>query len=185
MAIYKSTKKVMLLALTITVLFTFTNTEKVISDEVLSRERLQNRVNVFNDWYSKLNPSSKVEARLMEDDKIHLFSKTNIKAEDAYLVFNKNMTINSQLIYDTQLGSLIKSLEEEYGWDDYLKLVFYLINEIANPESQWKPYLDLLPRQPDSIAFDFWKRKLPIEEEFMHLPILSKINIKIFFIHLN
>lgn len=175
MAFSKSLKKAMLLALTITILFTFINSTKVISEEILSKDRLQSRVKVFNEWYAKLNPSSKVEAKLSSDNKIHLISKTDLKSEDAYLVLNRNLTIHPQLIYDTKIGTFVRSLEEKYGFDDYLNMAFYLLHEMGNPESKWKSYLDVLPRQPESIAFNYWKRKAPIEEELLNTPILSII----------
>jgi hypothetical protein len=81
--------------------------------------------------------------------------------------------IHSDLIYQTKLGSIIKVLEEKYGYNDYVNLVFFLLNEMSNPESQWKPYLDLLPRRPASIAFKYWERKSWIEDELLHVPILS------------
>jgi len=173
MAFKKVFHKAMLLALSVILLSNFINSEKVIAGEILSDDRLQNRVKVFNEWYSKLNPTAKVEAKLSQDNKIHLYAKADLKAEDTYLTVNRNLTINPQSIYETKIGTGVKSLEEQYGFDDYLNMAFYILHEISNPESKWKPYLDILPRQPNSLAFDYWKRKTPIEEEFINTPILS------------
>jgi len=173
MAFKKVFHKAMLLALSVILLSNFINSEKVIAGEILSDDRLQNRVKVFNEWYSKLNPTAKVEAKLSQDNKIHLYAKADLKAEDTYLTVNRNLTINPQSIYETKIGTFVKSLEEQYGFDDYLNMAFYILHEISNPESKWKPYLDILPRQPNSLAFDYWKRKTPIEEEFINTPILS------------
>ena len=174
MAITKLLKKAVLLAFSVIILSSYINTSKVISEEILTTDRLQNRVKAFNDWYAKLNPTSKVEAKLSQDNKIHLLAKTDLKAEDAYMTLNRNLTIHSQLIYDTKPGPFVRSLEEKYGFDDYLNMLFYIIHEIGNPESEWKAYLDILPRQPESISFNYWSRKTPIEEELINTPILSK-----------
>ena len=61
-----------------------------------------------------------------------------------------------------------------YGYNDYANIVFYLMNELANPESEWKPYLDILPRQIKTPAFKYWEKKAWLEEELLNIPILSK-----------
>ena len=175
MALTKTLKKTMLIAFSILILCSSINSSNIISEEVLSRERMYNRVKVFNEWYAKLNPNAKVEAKLSQEGKVHLAAKSDLKAEDSYLTLNRNVIIHPQLIYDTKIGTYVKSLEEKYGYDDTLNMVFYLLNEIGNPESKWKAYLDILPRKPESFAFDYWNRKAPIEEELLNTPVLSKI----------
>jgi hypothetical protein len=81
--------------------------------------------------------------------------------------------IHSDLIYNTPFGSAMKVLEGKYGYNDYVNLVFFLINEMGNPQSEWKAYLDLLPRKPASIAFKYWEKKAWIEDELLNVPILS------------
>lgn len=147
--------------------------QKLISEEILSLDDLEIRIKRFNDWYFKLNPSSKVGSKLNLDGKIILFAKENLIAGNSYLTINKNLTLHSQLIHETPLNSFIRNLEEKYGFDDYLNIIFYLLHEMSNPNSHWKPYLDILPRQPESIAFNYWKRKIHIEEELLNTPILS------------
>jgi hypothetical protein len=44
---------------------------------------------------------------------------------------------------------------------------------MGNENSEWKAYLDILPRQIDNFAFNYWERKTPIEEELLHTPFLS------------
>lgn len=170
-------KKIIILFSTILLLnnlIKFTN-QKAISQEIISKQKLETTVKAFNNWYLKLNPSSKVEAKLNSEAKIRLSAKENLKEEDAYLNLNKSLTLHSQLVYETPLDDYVRNLEEKYGFDDYLNIVFYLLHEIANPASRWKPYLDVLPRQPESIAFNYWLRKGPIEEELLNTPVLSML----------
>ena len=174
MALSKILKNTMLIAFSVLILCSTINSSKVISEEVLSRERMHNRVKVFNEWHAKLNPNAKVEAKLSQEGKVHLAAKADLKAEDAYLTVNRNAIINPQLIYDTKIGTFVKSLEEKYGYDDTLNMAFYLLNEMGNPDSQWKAYLDILPRKPESFAFNYWERKAFIEEELLNTPVLSK-----------
>jgi hypothetical protein len=153
------------------------NSKMNIWDEVISPERLVTRLNTFNKWYSDFTGSeSLVEARLTSDPewtRIGLFAKSEIKADDIILSINRSKLIKADLIYETKLGNLIKSLEEQYGYDDYTNFVFYLLHEMSNKESQWKPYLDLLPRQLTTIAFKYWDKKSWVEDELLHTPILS------------
>lgn len=169
----KAWNKALLMAIALVAMTCLVNSSKNFAEEVLTVDRLQNRVKAFNEWYEKLNPSSKVEAKLSQENKIHLQAKENLKAEDAYLTLNKNLTIHSHLIHDTKISTFVKNLEEKYGYDDYVNMLFFLLHEMGNPQSEWKPYLDILPRQIDSIAFNYWKRKQPIEEELLNTPILS------------
>lgn len=174
MALSKIMRNAMLIAVSILILCSSINTSKVISEEVLSRERMHNRVKVFNEWYAKLNPNAKVEAKLNQDAKVLLAAKADLKAEDAYLTVNRNMIIHPQLVYETKIGDFVKTLEQKYGYDDMVNMAFYLLHEMGNPESKWKPYLDILPRKPESFAFNYWDRKGPIEEELLNTPVLSK-----------
>lgn len=174
MTFSKLMRNTMLLAVSVLIICSTIKASKSISEEVLSRERTFNRVKVFNEWYAKLNPNTKVEAKLSQDGKIHLAAKADLKGEDAFLTVNRNVIIHPQLIYETKIGDFVKSLEETYGYDDTLNMVFYLVHEMGNPESKWKPYLDILPRKPENFAFNYWDRKAPIEEELLNTPVLSK-----------
>jgi hypothetical protein len=169
------------LAMGIIILTGISNCERIIHSEVLSPERFNNRLKAFNEWYSKLNPSSKVEAKLGDDNKLHLISKTQIKAEETYITVDRNLTIHPELVYNTKIGNFLSDLQKTYGYDDHLNMVLYLVHEMGNPDSFWKPYLDILPRQIDNLAFKYWDRKVPIEEELLHTPFLSK-KIIIFYI---
>ena len=155
------------------------NSKKVIWEEVISPERLRTRLTNFNKWYADFTGKEpKVEARLTEDPdwtRVGLFAKSNIQADEVYLTIDRSKLIKADLIYDTKVGSLIKALEEQYGYDDYTNFVFYLLHEMNNKDSEWKAYLDLLPRQPTTIVFKYWDKKAWVEEELLHTPILSNI----------
>ncbi len=68
----------MIAALAILTLAIQVTTKHVIWDEQLSADRLSKRVDNFNEWYKKLNPSAKVSAKLRGDE-IILVSNENIK----------------------------------------------------------------------------------------------------------
>jgi len=164
----------------ISVILCLVCTKVVIWDEIISEERLLTRVKNFNAWYEKFNPgSNKVEARLTKDPnfmRIGIYAKEHIRLDDVYLKFDRSKLIRSDHIYETPIGAVIKKLESLHGYDDYTNILFYLLHEIHNKNSEWKPYLDLLPRQPTSIAYKYWERKDWIEDELINMPILSITN---------
>lgn len=163
------------LALGLIILLGVANSEKIYKDEFISADRFNNRLRNFNEWYSKFNPSAKVEARMGNDKKVHVYAKSALRAEETYMNFNRNLTINPDMVYDLKIGTFVKELEEQYGYDDYLNMVLFLVHEMANEKSEWKPYFDVLPRKIDTLAFNYWDRKTPIEEEMLHTPILSNL----------
>jgi hypothetical protein len=154
---------------------------RIISDEQISIDDLKTRITAFNKWYKQFNPSAKVEAGLTKDNKLGLFATEEIKVRikdlikkgENYLFLERKHIIDHRLVYDTKIGPLIKKAEQERGYSDYTNNIFYLLHEMDNPSSQWKPYLDLLPRQPSSLLFNYWKIRGPIEEELPHTPVLS------------
>ena len=48
-------------------------------DQQLSRNEISERVDSFNQWYKSINPSSKLETRLTENNNIRVFSSEEIK----------------------------------------------------------------------------------------------------------
>jgi hypothetical protein len=48
-------------------------------DEHISKERLERRVETFNQWYKKLNPESKVYVKITEDLQVALHANEDLK----------------------------------------------------------------------------------------------------------
>ena len=72
---------------------------------------------------------------------------------------------------------MIRSLEETQGQDEVTFLVLFLLEEIKNPKSIWKPYLDMLPRQLPGIAFRYWSKNKDFESEVRSMPIVGKFQL--------
>lgn len=60
-------------------IFSSTINTFAIWDQQLSRNELSERVNSFNQWYRTINPKSKLETRLAENNNINVFSTEEIK----------------------------------------------------------------------------------------------------------
>ena len=54
-------------------------TSSLIWDEQISKEELNLRVKTFNVWYTKLNPTTKLVARVTEDNTVRAYALENIK----------------------------------------------------------------------------------------------------------
>ena len=146
-----------------------------IREEVISNEELEKRVVKFNQWYHELNPETKhLEARLTEDGTIKLFTNQKINENDFYFTVNKQQMIRNIEVYNTKYETTLQELEETYGFDDIANFAIMLISEIHNPESKWKPYLDILPRTPLSLLNDYWNTKTWIEETLKNTSIPKK-----------
>jgi len=83
------------------------------------------------------------------------------------------MFITPNLIYDTKFGEFMLEVESKYGFDDFTNLIIYLIEEMHNPDSKWRPYLDIIPRNPVSICHNYWNISRAVEPEILQLPIAS------------
>jgi hypothetical protein len=176
--------KMILFSLAVVSIIGMAATKHNIWDENITPDRLNHRVKAFNDWYNQINDNSrnggvKVQAQKQADNRIGLVARENLNFDDVYLKLDKKHMIGADLIYDTNIGPLIKQIEHAYGYDDYTNMVFYLLHEMNKTDSTWKPYLDVLPRQPESIAFKYWDKKNWIEQELLHTPILSNIFLKL------
>jgi hypothetical protein len=68
-----------ILLLGVTILQVY-SAKKVIADETISSERLDRRIEAFNKWYEKLNPSTKVYAGKTNDHMgLGLFAKETLQ----------------------------------------------------------------------------------------------------------
>ena len=83
--------------------------------------------------------------------------------------------ITHSFLHSTKYAEVMKETEQNYGYDDLVNFSLILISEKFNPESKWKPYLDLLPPKPSGLLFDFWNNKPWMESTFKNLGVLSKI----------
>lgn len=154
----------------------FLSISNSISKETVSTEELEKRVAAFNKWYHEFNPNSKnLEARLDKDGRIKLYSTENIKQESELISANKSQFITYNDIYETKYGEVLKEVEETYGFDDYVNIALTLLIEKNNPESKWKPYLDILPATPHSLLWNYWDNKVWVEAYLENTSIPSKL----------
>jgi hypothetical protein len=68
---------------------------------------------------------------------------------------------------------MIRTIEEKHGQDEITFMILFLLDELKNPNSAWKPYLDLLPRQLPGLAFRYWTKNKAFENGVKTMPIIG------------
>lgn len=173
MSINKQINKSLLLILIALVIFSSINTNNI-QDEVISTEELSKRVTVFNDFYHKLNPSSKhLELRVV-DGSVKLFTNKDVNENEEYLVIDREQMIDNEYIYRTKYAETIEEIEEMYGFDDMVNYALSLLIEKFNPDSKWKPYMDILPTKIDNMLDGFWEKRKYTEDILKGTTLVSK-----------
>lgn len=149
-----------------------------IGKEELSLEELSARVKVFNNWFHTKYPDyNYLEARVNADGLVRTYTTRDIKEDDVFLKLQKDMVLRNVDIYSTKYSESLREAEEFYGYDDITNFALLLIAEKHNPESQWKPYLDLLPAKPHTLLYDYWNNKLWVEHNLGNISLASKLNL--------
>lgn len=143
-----------------------------LSKDTFSDENLPELIKKFNEFYHRINPSaSHLELRLdlVDESKpdglkeINLHTTKNINLNEEYATITNEHMITPSDIYNTKYSDTMGEIEELYGYDDMTNMTLMLILEKFNPDSKWKPYLDLLPKRPSNLISDFWNDKDWIE----------------------
>lgn len=80
-----------------------------------------------------------------------------------------------QLSEYPKLEAVVNETMEINGFDDYMNILIIFLEEFFNPESKFKPYFDILPRQLLTLAFKYWDRSKVIEKEIGQFPINSNL----------
>lgn len=151
-----------------------------ISKEELSTEELNNKVKIFNDWFHNKYPNlDYLEARIIEDGTIRTFTTKQIKEDEVFLTLNKDMILRNIDIYSTKYADVLREVEEFYGYDDITNFALLLVIEKHNPDSHWKPYLDLLPSKPQTLLYNYWDNKLWVEHNLGNIALASKFSINL------
>lgn len=146
-----------------------------ISKQRISREEYKKRVMAFNEWYHNLNPTSAhLELRVDESGRARLHTLKDIKKGENYIEFTQSNIISQELIYDTPYAAPLKEMEQFYGYNDITNLLLYIVGEKFNERSFWKPYLDILPSQPNNLLFHWTSMRKELEPIVQNTGIHSR-----------
>lgn len=165
-----------IIILTLIALFISTSTKTIY--EKLSNDQIRENLVKFNKWFQEKtntldNPS--VELRLTSDGSVGVFSTKDFNKDDLLFTFSTQLVLSAESIYTGKYTEFVKDLEKKYGYDELTYFVILLIEEFYNPNSHWRPYLDILPRIPLSPIHDYWNNSKWLEPELMGSTVLRKL----------
>jgi protein-histidine N-methyltransferase len=128
---------------------------------------LQERVDLFNQWFSKLSPAPKpmmvTAAAVPGGMRIGVLTTSDVPKEQVYLGVPPTAIMDERTANDCPvLGPVFQALRKRFPrGDSFHELLFHLVREavVLKEQSFWWPYLQLLP-SPDETAFPvFWSRQ--------------------------
>lgn len=165
-----------IIVLTLIALFISTSTKTIY--EKLNSSQIQENLVKFNKWFQEKtntlnNPS--VELRVTSDGSIGVFSTKDFNKDDLLFAFSTELVLSAESIYTGKYSDFVKDLEKKYGYDELTYFVILLVEEFYNPNSHWRPYLDILPRIPLSPIHDYWNNSKWLEPELMGSTVLRKL----------
>ncbi|MDR3736658.1 MAG: SET domain-containing protein [Acidobacteriaceae bacterium] len=69
-----------------------------------------------------------------------------INPSEVFLQVPHSLIITPQSGKELEIGAKILKANVKLNWDYLVYITIFLMNEMHNPESKWKPYLDVYPR---------------------------------------
>lgn len=70
----------------------------------------------------------------------------SINQSEVFLEVPQQLIITPQTGKQIDIGSKILKASVKLNWDYLVYITVFLMNEMHNPDSKWKPYLDVYPR---------------------------------------
>eukprot|EP00984_Skeletonema_dohrnii_P015496 scaffold6714_cov75-Skeletonema_dohrnii-CCMP3373.AAC.10 len=132
----------------------------LIDDETLkpfvmeaSDDDLQAKLTSFNTFMNSLNlPVNKIRAQAVEGMRLGAIATEDLESEEAYISLPPNAVIDATTAVaeaetsSPRLAALLKKLDSPQS-DGFDVMLVYLLHErfVRKDESEWWPYLDLLP----------------------------------------
>lgn len=150
--------------------------KKVIWDERIGLNELEQRVRRFNEWYRSIDEGIPLELKVNpigESYRLSVHATREIKENEPLIEFSEDTMITAKSVYNTKYAEFLKQTEEMYGYDDMLNFLIYILSEFYEPNSKWSAYFDLVPRQPSNLAHDYWNQSKRIEDEIKEYSIAS------------
>lgn len=87
-----------------------------------------------------------IRMKYYEPDFRGVHAVQEIKQSEIFLNVPQNLIISPKLGKETPIGSKVLNSGVRISWDYLSYIAIFLMTEMHNPESKWKPYLDIYPR---------------------------------------
>lgn len=130
------------------------------------------RYNKFIKWFldggARFN---KVRLRFYSADYRGIHAKQKLKRKEVLIFIPKELIITLEMAKEAPVGDKIKRAKLTLLSPKHSFLSTYLLQEIHNPDSKWKPFLDMLPKSTNNFPIFFteeemeWLRGSPFQEQ--------------------
>eukprot|EP00831_Metopus_contortus_P070802 TRINITY_DN64772_c0_g1_i1.p1 TRINITY_DN64772_c0_g1~~TRINITY_DN64772_c0_g1_i1.p1 ORF type:complete len:259 (+),score=31.06 TRINITY_DN64772_c0_g1_i1:185-961(+) len=92
-----------------------------------------------------------------------------IPENEVILTIPISQTMSSQAFYGSPLELLLKDQGKiSLQWQPYIYLIIYFLEERNNPNSQWKPWLDIIPTRTFDHPTFFYRGGKRMDQGFYH-----------------
>lgn len=146
-----------------------------INDEDPTVEEMQAKALAYNIWADHAIKNNPLELKVDDSGKYYVTNKVDFEGNSKIYEIESEFIFTTEKIYQTNFSDFIKELEKKHGYDEVTYFSIYLISEYFNPESKFKPLLDVLPKIQPTPAYDYWNRSKQIDEHLIGYSVLRKI----------
>eukprot|EP00826_Nyctotherus_ovalis_P018840 TRINITY_DN15715_c0_g1_i11.p1 TRINITY_DN15715_c0_g1~~TRINITY_DN15715_c0_g1_i11.p1 ORF type:complete len:547 (-),score=134.33 TRINITY_DN15715_c0_g1_i11:28-1668(-) len=130
------------------------------------------RYNKFIKWFldggARFN---KVKLRFYSADHRGIHAKQKLKRKEVLIFIPKELIITLEIAKEAPVGDKIKRAKLALLSPKHCFLSTYLLQEMRNPDSKWKPFLDMLPKSTNNFPIFFteeemeWLKGSPFQEQ--------------------
>lgn len=148
----------------------------IIPDIVIDEKEQKARISKFNSWIKEVASIVVVEADLNELNEVVFRPKSDLNAMDRLIEIDSKYCIDSDSIYgSSSLKEFVTELDKKYTLEDSIYFIIYLVDEYFNKNSKIRAFLDLLPTNLPSPAFNYDGIKHELNNELSKTVINKKI----------
>lgn len=113
----------------------------------------------FNKWMDDVGCESKVETAHIPGFRLGLIAREDIEEGENYLAVPWLSLIHEESILKTSsVGQQFSELKLKYELDTFHYLMLFFLRELDQPDSYWRPFLDILPGSLNTPIF--WSDEL-------------------------
>lgn len=114
-------------------------------------EETTKKFEIFIAWMRKNGAKfDKIRMRYYGPDYRGVHAYQTISEQETFLWVPKKLIITSQMGRDSKIGTLVKKSGIKISWDYLAYITIFLLIQQHDPNSFWKPYMDVYPKMVDN-----------------------------------
>ena len=126
---------------------------KNIKGEISQLPEREKCIESFYDWAKHKNISfENLEIKKAANDELGIFAKAEFNKGDMFTSIPREAMMTSESVLESQIGQLVKS-DPMLSSMPNVALAMYLLYELYHDKSQWKAYIQMLPRCYSNVLY--------------------------------